>query len=104
MRIREQSGMRRATIALALAGMGALPGCISYATHIKDRTGSREGAIMAALAVVEIGAGVLGGYLVEGGPGLGDEPATLGEGIIMMTAGILMVDAFVALGIWAVED
>ncbi len=95
--------MRHAITALAIALSAAGPhaGCISYATYKGEKASYRELAVTGGLAVVELGAGVLGGYAAEGSQGVGDGPMGLGESILFMTAGILMVDAIVALFIYA---
>lgn len=95
--------MRRATTVLAIALTAASPhaGCISYAAYKGEKASYRELAVTGGLAAVELGAGVLGGYAAEGGQGLGQHPMGLGESIMVMTAGILMVDAIVALFIYA---
>jgi len=94
---------RRATtaLAIALAAAGPHSGCISYAVYKGEKATYRELAVTGGLAAVELGAGVLGGYAAEGSQGLGEEPMGLGESIMFMTAGILMVDAIVAIFIYA---
>lgn len=95
-------GLQRATLhlACALAVACAAPGCITYTTVTKTATYSDLG-IAAALATLEIGGGLLGGYIVS----RDDEPD---EGpfspMLAVPGGILVVDAIFALGLYLSND
>ncbi len=76
------------------------PGCITYSTATKTATYSDLG-IAAALATLEIGGGLLGGYVSS----RDDEPD---EGtfspMLAVPGGILLVDAIIALGLYLSND
>jgi hypothetical protein len=95
-------GWQRTTlhVACALAVACAAPGCITYTTATKTST-YRDLGITAALATLEIGGGLLGGYVVS----RDDEPD---EGtfspMLAVPGGILLVDAIIALGVYLSAD
>ena len=95
-------GLQRTTLhlACALAVACAAPGCITYTTATKTAT-YKDLGIAAALATLEIGGGLLGGYIVS----RDDEPD---EGtfspMLAVPGGILLVDAIFALGLYLSSD
>ncbi len=95
-------GLRRTTLhlACALAVACAAPGCITYLTATKTST-YKDLGIASALATVEIGGGLLGGYLVSREEQPND--ATFSP-ILGVPGGILVVDAVVALGLYLSND
>jgi hypothetical protein len=95
-------GLQRTTLhlACALAVACAAPGCITYATATKTAT-YKDLGITAALATVEIGGGLLGGYILS----KDDEPddGTFSP-MLAVPAGFLVVDAIIALGLYLSND
>jgi len=95
-------GWQRTTLRLAcaLAVACAAPGCITYVTATKAESYGDLGKA-AALATLEIGGGLLGGYLVS----KDDEAdeATFSP-MLSVPAGILLVDAIIALGLYLSDD
>lgn len=95
-------GFKRTTLhlACALVVAGSAPGCITYTTATKTATYGDLG-IAVALGVLEIGGGLLGGYVAS----RDDEPD---EGtfspMLSVPAGILLVDAIFALGLYLSND
>jgi hypothetical protein len=91
-------GLQRTTLhfACALAVACAAPGCITYATATKSSS-YRNLGITAAIATLEIGGGLLGGYALS----RDNEPdqGTFGP-MLGVPGGILVVDAIVALGLY----
>jgi len=97
---RYDAAMERTTlhIACALAVACTAPGCITYVSTKKDASYSDLG-IASAIGALEIGAGLLGGYIASND----DEPDELNP-MISLPAGILFVDVLIALGLWAADD
>jgi len=99
---RKLGRLQRTTLylAVALAVVCAVPGCITYTTATKTST-YRDLGIATALATLEIGGGLLGGYIVS----RDDEPD---EGtfspMLAVPGGILVVDAIIALGLYLSND
>jgi len=95
-------GLQRTTLhlACALAVACVAPGCITYVSATKDATYGDLG-IAAALGTLEVGGGLLGGYALS----RDDEPD---EGtfspMLAVPAGILLVDAIIALGLYLSND
>ncbi len=87
-------------LACALVIACVAPGCITYLTATKSATYSDLG-VAAALATVEIGGGVLGGYVAS----RDDEPddGTFSP-MLSVPGGILVVDAIIALGLYLSSD
>jgi hypothetical protein len=87
-------------LACALAVASAAPGCITYTTATKTAT-YRDLGIAAALGTLEIGGGLLGGYIAS----TDDEPD---EGtfspMLAVPGGILVVDAIIALVVYLSID
>lgn len=87
-------------LACALVIACSIPGCITYTTATPTATYGDLG-IAAALATVEIGGGLLGGYLISKDEDRDDEP--FGP-MISVPGGILLVDAVIALGLYLSDD
>ena len=105
MPIATSSGLRRTTLRLAcaVAAMCTAAGCITYTTHVAKDSTYRELGIASALAAVEVGAGLLGGYAVHEDEVANADGASLGENMLAVTGGIFVVDAIIALGLYIGE-
>lgn len=84
-------------LACALAVTCSVPGCITYSTHVAKDSSYRELGISVGLAAVEIGTGVLGGYIVHEDKVANADGKSLGTNMLEVTGGILVVDAIIAL-------
>jgi hypothetical protein len=98
MRIEKRGlGSAAMRLACALAVTCSVPGCITYSTHVAKDSSYRELGISAGLAAVEIGTGVLGGYVVHNDEVANADGKSLGANMLEVTGGILVVDAIIAL-------
>jgi hypothetical protein len=101
MRIEKRcSGSAALRLACALALAGSVPGCITYSTAVAKDSSYRELGITVGLAAVEIGTGVLGGYVVHDDKVANADGKSLGMNMLEVTGGILLVDAIIALGLY----
>jgi hypothetical protein len=102
MQVRTTFGVRYATLRLAcaLAISSSVPGCITYAVATRDRSTYRELAISSALGALEVGGGLLGGYLVHDDEVANADGKSLGQNMLEVTGGFLLVDAIIALGLY----
>jgi hypothetical protein len=102
MQLATKLGSRRATLhlACALAVTCSVPGCITYTTVIAKDSTYRELAISSALAAIEIGGGVLGGYVLYKEEEGSADRKSLGAQMLSVTGGFLLVDGIIALGMY----
>jgi hypothetical protein len=106
MQIATRSGLRRAALRLAcaLAVTCSVPGCITYSVAVAKESTYHELAVGSALAALEIGGGILGGYAIYKEEMGKPDARSLGEDMLKITGSFLVVDAIIALIIWASDN